>query len=185
MLMGGTQDPVTLRPLQLRDVDVMASWAHDRSFCAEADWSVDLSFAEHQRFHRALVMSPPRGLTRLAAVQSGALIGYVDLHGEEPHRRELGFVIGERDRWGQGYGLAAARAGLAYGFEVLGLHQIWAEALDANQRSVRVLQRLGMVETGAGDDDMFLGAPTYYRQFVIGAREWRRSGPQAPAEGSP
>ncbi len=100
------------------------------------------------------------------------MVGYVDLHGDQPHRREIGFVIGERSRWGQGLGRLAAAAGLDHGFHQLALQEIWAEAMDANQRSVRILQSLGMLETGRGGEDMFLDQPTHYRQFAITAENW-------------
>jgi hypothetical protein len=37
--------------------------------------------------------------------------------------------------------------------------------LDANVASVRILRSLGMIETGRGDDDSFLGEPSFYRRF--------------------
>ena len=105
-------------------------------------------------------------------IYEGLLVGYVDLQGDDPHRRELGFAIGERSRWSRGLGRRAGAAGLDYGFDQLGLQEIWAEALDANQRSVRILQRLGLVETCRGDDGVFLDQPTYHRRFAITARDW-------------
>jgi hypothetical protein len=95
---------VTLRPFELRDADVMARWAADPEFCREADWTPGLPFSERQRFHRRLIQSGPSDLIRLGVIHRGVLVGYVDLHGDEPHRREIGFVIGERGRWGWGAG---------------------------------------------------------------------------------
>lgn len=158
---------VHLRELVAADADVLAGWAGDEVFCREAEWSPGLPFEVHRDFHRGLIASPPPELLRLGVVSGGDLVGFVDLHGLEPHRRELGFTIGGRSRWGRGLGGAAARAGLAYGFEALELTEIWAEALDANERSVRLLRRLGMDETGHGDDSEFCGTPTYYRQFAL------------------
>lgn len=66
-------------------------------------------------------------------------------------------------------GMAVATAGLTYGFQVLGLKEIWAEALEANRASIRILQRLGMTETGWGDMDTHLGRASRYRQFAIAA----------------
>jgi RimJ/RimL family protein N-acetyltransferase len=171
-----SEDPVTLKPLDLQDADVIARWGSDPEFCREAAWTVRLSFAEHQRFHQTLVQYPPHGLIRLGVIHEGLLVGYVDLHGDEPYRRELGFVIGERCSWGRGLGQSAAAAALDYGFHQLSLQEVWAEALDANQRSIRILQRLGMVETGRGNDGMFLDQPTYYRRFTITAQEWAANG---------
>ncbi|MGW6279293.1 GNAT family N-acetyltransferase [Kribbella sp. NPDC055071] len=172
--MNHSARPVSLRPLEPLDAEVIAGWAEDLDFCREADWVQGLTFFERRQVHRRVIESPPSDLIRLGAVQGGALVGYVDLHGDEPGRREIGFVIGERDRWGGGMGRGAATAGLDYGFDKLGLREIWAEALDSNQRSVRLLQRLGFLETGRGDEALFLGRPTYYRQFAMTAAQWAR-----------
>ncbi len=111
----------------------------------------------------------------MAACAHGEVVGYVDLHGDEPDRRELGFVVGRRERWGRGLGTAVARAGLAYGFEVVRLRTIWAEAVDANHASVAILRRIGMREIPRGEEAEFLGAPSFYRRFEIHAPEFAAS----------
>lgn len=158
---------VRLRPLAVRDADVMAAWGDDPLFCDEAGWSPDLDPAERRVRWGELVRDPPADLIRLAGVLDGAVVGYVDLHGSEPGRRELGYLVGGRERWGRGLGTALARAGVAHGFGELGLDEIWAEAADANVASVRILQRIGMTETGRGDDTWYLGRRTFYRQFAM------------------
>lgn len=165
--MDAASVPVTLRPLQAEDGQVLATWATDVEFCLVAGWRVGLSRAEYQRFHERLIASPPDDLLRLAATYDDELVGYVDLHGTEEHRRELGFVIGDSSRWGRGLGRSAAAAGLDHAFDVLGLDEIWAEAFDAHGRSVNILTGLGMTEVGRGTDGMFLGEPTFYRRFVM------------------
>jgi RimJ/RimL family protein N-acetyltransferase len=163
---------VTLRALTLRDCEVAARWGEDPDFCAYAGWTVDRS-ADRARLWRDLVTDPPDDLLRVAAAdERGDLVGYVDLMGLEPRRRELGYLVGSRARWGHGWGTAIAAAGLDHGFSRLGLDEIWAEALDANAPSVRILQRVGMTETGRGDDGTFLGEPTYYRRFAINRTAW-------------
>ena len=175
--MGGPANTLTLRPLRISDAEVISRWGSDPGFCRAAGWTVDLPLAELRHFHHMLIESPSPDLIRLAAIRDEVLVGYVDLCGSDPHRRELGFVIGERRQWGRGFGYQAAAAGVAHGFDRLGLRVIWAEALDANQRSVRILQRLGLTETGSGEDGVFLDQPTYYRRFAITASDWRRAQP--------
>jgi len=46
--------------------------------------------------------------------------------------------------WGQGLATEGARAGLQYGFEVLGLDQIVGLVHPENRASQRVLEKLGM-----------------------------------------
>ncbi|MEV6268219.1 GNAT family N-acetyltransferase [Kribbella sp. NPDC051936] len=112
--------------------------------------------------------------TSVARLFGDEIVGYVDLAGAAPDRRELGYAIGPSDSWGRGLGGIAAKLGLDWGFHELGLDEIWAEAVDANQASVRILQSLGMTETGRGQYELFLAAATYYRCFSI-TRGWWRS----------
>ncbi len=163
---------VALRPLREDDAATIAGWGADEEFRRHADWAPDVPVAERRAAQERLVAEPPPDLLRLGAELDGDLVGYVDLHGLEADRRELGFVVGERDRWGSGLGLRLAAAGLDHGFGRLGLRRVWAEALEANVRSVRILQRLGMTQTGVGDDGDFLGEPTRCLRFEISAADW-------------
>ncbi len=67
----------------------------------------------------------------------------------------------------QGLGTTIARLGLAHGFGPLGLEWIDAEAASTNEASIRILQRLGMVETDGSGVDTYLGVPTPTRWFRI------------------
>ena len=164
---------VRLRPLRPDDAATIARWGLDDEFCRAAGWTVGLDQQEHLAFQQRLIEDPPADLTRLG-VQSGAdLAGYVVLQGGEPGRRELGFVIGERRRWRQGLGHAAARAGLVHGFTAMHLSEIWAEALDANHASVAILRRLGMREKGIGASGSYAGTASRYRRFSLSATDFR------------
>jgi RimJ/RimL family protein N-acetyltransferase len=164
---------VTLRRLTIEDTEIAAGWGEDPEFCAYAGWTVDRPTQDRAWLWRDLVDNPHDDLLRLAAVdKAGGLVGYVDLMGLEGNRRELGYLVGSRATWGQGWGTAIASAGLDHGFSRLRLHQISAEALDANAPSVRILQRLGMTESGRGDDGTFLDEATYYRRFTITRSAW-------------
>lgn len=50
--------------------------------------------------------------------------------------RELGYVIGDRSRWGQGLGLAAASAACVHGFEARRRTAVTAEVAATNARDV-------------------------------------------------
>jgi len=56
--------------------------------------------------------------------------------------------------WGRGYATEAARAALDFGFNRLGLDEIVATTAPANQRSRRVMERLGMTRDPADDFDV-------------------------------
>jgi len=65
---------------------------------------------------------------------------------------EIGWRLA-RDHWGKGYATEAARASLAYGFDTLGLPEIVAMVVPANQRSIAVCERLGMRRDPSADFD--------------------------------
>lgn len=67
-------------------------------------------------------------------------------------RVEIGWRL-THDHWGQGYATEAARASLAYGFDVLQIDEIVSFTAAINRRSERVMQRLGMHHDAAGDFD--------------------------------
>lgn len=58
--------------------------------------------------------------------------------------------------WGKGYATEAARSALTFGFDVLHLDEIVAFSATINQRSQRVMQRLGMQY--AKDEDFYHSA---------------------------
>ena len=58
-----------------------------------------------------------------------------------------------RPFWGRGYTTEAARAALDYGFGELGLTEIVAVTVPANQRSRRVMERVGMIRAPGDDFD--------------------------------
>ncbi len=59
-----------------------------------------------------------------------------------------------RAYWSRGYATEAARAALDYGFEQLALAEIVATTVPANQRSRRVMDRLGMTRAPGDDFDV-------------------------------
>ena len=65
---------------------------------------------------------------------------------------EVGWRLA-REAWGHGYATEAARATLAFGFETIGLDEIVSFTTPANERSWRVMGRLGMTRDPADDFD--------------------------------
>ena len=77
---------------------------------------------------------------------SGQLVGMAGLHRSEVEREpvvEAAWSLSPA-HWGRGYALEAARASIAWGFEVVRLQEIVAFTMPENERSWRVMERLGM-----------------------------------------
>lgn len=110
-----------------------------------------------------------------ASVAHGA---WAILHGQEvigltslrptDDDRELMIVIGER-HWGRGVAFAAAQAAMRHGFEVLKLPRILAAVDLPNERSHRLMQRLGFLPMGEVDGPKYR-ARTYVAVSVARGR---------------
>ena len=76
------------------------------------------------------------------------LIGEIELRlDRENESGELGYWIG-KPYWNCGYATEAARAVVAYGFEVLKLNRVQAKHFKRNAASRRVLEKIGMCYEG-------------------------------------
>lgn len=88
------------------------------------------------------------------------------------YNAELGYWIGV-PYWGQGYGTEAASKAIAYGFESLNLHRIYASHLTRNPASGRVLQKIGMTREGCLRQHIkHWGIYEDYAMYGILATEW-------------
>jgi [ribosomal protein S5]-alanine N-acetyltransferase len=89
----------------------------------------------------------PRRRWQLAVISKadGRLIGNCGIRINDSEHREanIGYEL-HPDSWGRGDATEAARAILDFGFDVLGLHRIWAECVADNTASAHVLEKLGM-----------------------------------------
>lgn len=65
---------------------------------------------------------------------------------------EVGWRLA-REYWGNGYVTEAAGEALRFGFEVVGLEEIVSFTVPQNERSWRVMQRIGLQRDVAGDFD--------------------------------
>lgn len=65
---------------------------------------------------------------------------------------EIGWRL-MREAWGMGYATEAARAAIGCGFETLAFDEIVAMTVAANDRSLRVMRKLGMSSASSDDFD--------------------------------
>jgi RimJ/RimL family protein N-acetyltransferase len=129
-----------------RDLEV-TYWLGGPAFVSRAAGAID-------RYNQAI---DERGFGKFALErrEDGALVGAI---GVMPVPADLplgGFEIGwwlGRPAWGYGYATEAAGAALAHAFDH-GLVEIVSFTAEANQRSLAVMQRIGMARDPARDFD--------------------------------
>jgi RimJ/RimL family protein N-acetyltransferase len=116
---------------------------------SESDALVEMNVAHFSRH--------PFGLWAVEVVDSGTFIGFTGLAewAFEAHFMpavEVGWRLA-RPAWGHGYATEAARAALAFGFEVCDLDEIVSFTSVPNTRSRAVMARLGLTRDPADDFD--------------------------------
>jgi [ribosomal protein S5]-alanine N-acetyltransferase len=144
---------LVLRELHPSDAASVAERAGDRNvarFLIAVPSPYPVSLATRWIVARIAWWPQARGVTlAIARRQSpGVLLGTVSLRRFQRDRRaELGYWLGA-DAWGSGYATEAADAMIDFGFRELGLERIYAQVLEGNAPSCRVLEKLGMMSEG-------------------------------------
>ena len=97
------------------------------------------------------------GLWAVERADDGAFLGFTGLsrpsfEADFTPAVEVGWRFA-REAWGHGYATEAAEAAVRFGFEAVGLEEIVSFTVPANERSRRVMERLGMTHDPADDFD--------------------------------
>lgn len=141
-----------LRPFSRGDVDAVFAY-RSRSDVAEFLFDAPMNHeecAEAVRLRTGQIAFTGEGdkiVLAVERVEDGRLIGEVSLIWRSlvDLQAEVGYIF-HPDAHRQGYASEAARALVAFGFEVMGLHRIYARCDARNGPSARVMKRLGMRE---------------------------------------
>ena len=110
----------------------------------------------------------------ITLADTGELIGIAGVRQRQPDqpRGDIGYELAPW-HWGRGYATEAARAMLAFGFETLRLHKVYARCAAGNAASARVLERLGMrLEARLREHEWVRGEPHDELLYGILAGEW-------------
>ena len=124
------------------------------------------------------------GLWAVEVPGVAAFIGYIGLWPADDvigrPAVEVGWRLARR-HWGNGYATEGAGHALRYGFVTLGLGEIVSFTVPQNERSRRVMERIGLVRDHSGDFDHPRVDPDAFPDMVrhvlyrLDRGSWRRS----------
>lgn len=144
---------LVLRELRPGDAAAVAAGAGDRrvaAFLIQVPSPYPIALARRWVAHRIEWWAEGRGVTFAVTLhgEPDMLLGTVSLRRYARDRRaELGYWLAQ-PAWGHGFATEAAQAAVDFGFRALGLARIYAQVLADNRASLRVLDKLGMVNEG-------------------------------------
>ena len=137
-------DRLILRPWRESDAEECYKYAKDPRVGSMCGWSIHASVEDSRRIIRG-VLSVPETYA-IVLKETKLPIGSIDLHRRDLTERdseaELGYWIGV-PYWGRGFASEAARELLRHAFEDLDLRCVWCGYYAGNERSKRILEKLG------------------------------------------
>jgi RimJ/RimL family protein N-acetyltransferase len=162
-------EKVALGPIRRDMLPLFERWKNDfevtlgigqvRPFTAEQEeeWYERVSKSNDTIAFSIYELGPEGSETYLRPIGIAELMGIDYHHGDA----EFGIMLGEKSAWGKGYGTEVARLLLDFGFNVLGLHNIWLRVLSFNEYAVKAYKRAGFREAGRLREQHKLGNKRY------------------------
>lgn len=165
------------RPLEREDARRLAGFLNDPQVRRTLLWHRPLSVGSEEAFLASMANSPTDVMFGIVESRFEELIGVTGLHKLElrDQRGDFGLLIGDKERWGQGFGTEATRMMLDYAFGTLNLHKVTLEVFSNNPAAERVYVKAGFQREGVLRQEHFTDG-----QWVDGIRmgilreEWTR-----------
>ncbi len=138
---------VRLRGIEREDIPTFVRWFNDPEVRQYLLMYAPMSTAQEERWFQGRL---ERADDHLFAIEAHVgdqwiHIGSCGLHKIDWKNRNavFGIALGEKARWGQGYGTDAARTMLRFAFGELNLHRVELEVFDYNPRAQRCYEKAG------------------------------------------
>lgn len=147
-----TGKDIRLRALEPSDLDFLFDLENDESV-----WEISNTLAPFSKHILKRYLDnahcdifEAKQLRLIIALNDGTPIGCIDLFDFDPKHKRAGvgiIVSSEPDRQ-KGYAFQALQLLTGYAFEHLGLHQLYANITQGNDRSIRLFEKAGFERSG-------------------------------------
>lgn len=142
---------LTLRKLSPRDAFDLYDYAHRSDVTQYLTWNPHPDIAYSREYLEYLQGRYAGGMFYDWGIvyRTGKLIGTCGFTSFNctHDKAEVGYVL-HPDYWGRGIATEALRKVIDYGFEKLNLHRIEAKFMKENERSLHVMEKVGMIFEG-------------------------------------
>jgi len=148
-------DPVTLEPLTAHHLEpYLAMLAEPEGTRLTGSQSVTVTRARTAEWLASRTEQLDRADFAIVATDSGAFLGEAVLNDFDQDIASANFRIALAGPhvFGRGFGTAATRLVLDYGFDTVGLHRIHLEVFDINPRARRMYEKCGFRYEGTQRD---------------------------------
>lgn len=158
-------EKIYLRGLEKKDLaDNMFNWANDSDVTRYMYTGLKPNNLELlEKEYDQLISSDKDVVMAIVDKQTDEHVGNVGLYSINWLYRsaEYRIIIGEKDFWGKGYGLEAAKLIIEYGFDKLNLNKIWLGVNAENSSAVKSYRNAGFVEEGVLRQEIYRNSKYY------------------------
>ena len=144
-------DQIMLGPLRRDLAETYQRWVSDLAVTRTlALPSMPMTLEAEQGWLEQALTNANEAVFTIYRRDTGEAIGNGGLHNiDHAHKTaDFGMLIGERSAWNRGFGTAATKLIVSYGFDVLGLQNIMLEVYAINPGAVRVYEKAGFHRIG-------------------------------------
>lgn len=140
---------LVLRAFDLSDAVDVYAFGHSETVCRMAGFRVHKTLEDSRRMVQDFIASG--AVWAIVEKRTGHVIGFASLHKDDArytaNARKLGYTLAE-EAWGQGYATETARELIRYAFEELNCQVLSVTHFPFNQKSKRVIKKLGFSYEG-------------------------------------
>ena len=150
---------IFLRALEKEDLEFLYNLENDSSIWeisgTTTPYSRGVLKSYLQHAHRDIY--EVKQLRLVICDKKGTTLGLIDLYDFDPKNRRagLGIIVKDEQNRNKGIGSEAISILCDYAFSTLGLHQIHANILKVNERSIHLFKKIGFKEVGVKIDWVF------------------------------
>jgi len=144
---------IELRALEPPDVEVTVRWRNDPEIRDQLlSFRFPVSHVMEAKFIERAIEGEGQSqcVGGIVDLSDGALCGLVYLRDIDWISRHaaFGMLIGQREKWGRGFGRRALRLMLHHAFNVLNLERVYLYVAEYNHRAIKLYKAAGFIHEG-------------------------------------
>lgn len=148
---------INLRPLVAKDLEIFRRWINDWDICRGLLRYLPVTDFEHKKWFSGVKKDKNQIYFAIEIKRGKKYIGNIGLRNINWKDRNGDFFIyiGDKKRWGGGYGGEATRLFVDYCFNSLNLHKVYLRVVGYNKPAIKAYRGAGFKNEGVLKDEAF------------------------------